>query len=153
MQRGYRQGIARSQVGVGAGVQEQAREVGVGEEAGEAQAGEAVAGMAVGESRVESDELGGARRVAERAGFEEVGRACGEQNGSEVGVARVDGPQDGRGAFRRPRVGERGVGGKQSADLVGIALSNGIEEHDSVSAESQRASYRILRNCSDEPRP
>ena len=116
------------------------------EEAGQAEAGESVAGMGVGERGIGGQEFGYALHAAERAGFEEIGRAGTQQQRRQLGMAGVDGPLDGRGAVRRARVLKRGVGRKQCAHFVRVSVSNGIEDHAPSMQQTPRARLSDLAN-------
>ena len=84
------------------------------------------------EVAIGGQEFGDAGGVAERAGFEEVRRAAAEKQRRELGMARVDGPEYRACALGRSRGGKSGIGGEQGADLVRVALADGIEDHVSV---------------------
>ena len=86
----------------------------------------------VGELAIGGQKFGDAGGGAERAGFEEVRWAAAEEQRRELGMAGVDGPEYGAGALGCSRRGEGGIGGEQEADLVRVALANGIEDHVSV---------------------
>ena len=73
VQRGDPQGIARGLVRVGAGIEQQGRNVAVAEEGGEAEAGETVAGVLLRELAIGGEEFGYTGGGAQRSGFEEVG--------------------------------------------------------------------------------
>src|ERR1019366_10351454 len=126
-------------------VQQQASSVAVAEEGGQAERGEAVGGVLLHQLAVRGKKLDDAGVGAQRAGFEEVRRTAAEQQRREFGMAGIDGPEYGAGAFGRPRVGKSRVGGEQRADLLCVALANGVKDHASVSGRRQGGAYRILR--------
>src|SRR5260370_1236116 len=132
MQRGDAQGIARGAFRGGPGIEQQQGDVAVAEETGETEGCEAVAGVLLGELAIGRQKFGNAGGGAERAGFEEVRLAAAEKQRCKLGMAGIDGPEYGAGALGRPRRGNGGIGGEQGADLVRVALADGIKDHASV---------------------
>lgn len=137
MQRRDGQSVARGEVRIGPGIEQEAGQIEVSEKAGVAEAGKAIGGVLVGEGRVGREVGGNGRRIAERRGFKEIGGADREKEGREFDVACVHCPQKGRGALGGARVGKRWIGSEEGADLIRVAGSNGVEEHVSVSTQTE----------------